>query len=149
AMAVSLFSKHGVDLTVPGRNVAYNYRLGLLYVRATPMDLDSVERVVQTLNQVIPQIHIKARFIEVPKQGFVAPTPSNAVRGQMTGIMSDPEFRTALQTLEHQNRAEVLAEPECVTTSGRQTQMRATDFDEVLTNYALVDTTNHLTAFSA
>src|ERR1022692_1988073 len=69
-------------------------------------------------NAVLPQIHIKARFIEVPKDGFVMPQlSSNAVTGQMTGILSDPEFRTVLGTVEHQKGAETLAEPECITTS--------------------------------
>jgi beta-lactamase regulating signal transducer with metallopeptidase domain len=136
-MAKSLFSKMGVDLAAPGRSTAYN-NLGLLFVRATPSELDTVERVIQALNQIPPQIHIKARFIEVPKKGFVMPTTlTNKIAGQMTGILSDPEFRTVLQVLEHQKGTETLAEPECVTTSGRQTQMRATTFITVVTNFAL------------
>ncbi len=134
-MAKSLFSKLGVDLTAPGRSVAYN-DLGLLFVKATASELDTVERIIQALNQVSPQIHYKARFIEVPKDGFVMPiTLSNKVAGQMTGILSDPEFRTVLQALEHQKGVETLAEPECVTTSGRQTQMRATETVNVTNNF--------------
>jgi type II secretory pathway component GspD/PulD (secretin) len=137
-MAESLFSKFGVDLTAPGRSIAVNDGLGLLFVKATPSELDTIERVVQALNQINPQIHIKARFIEVPKDGFVMPTTlSNNVAGPMTGILSDPQFRTVLYALEHQKGVETLAEPECVTTSGRQTQMRATFTQMILTNFVL------------
>lgn len=128
-MAERYFNTFGVDLTAPGRNFAYKDRLGQLFVTATPSELDVVQSVIQTLNQVPPQVHIKARFIEVPKEGFVAmpQLSSNAVAGQITGIMSVPELRKVLQALEHRNGLETLAEPECVTTSGRQTQMRATE----------------------
>jgi beta-lactamase regulating signal transducer with metallopeptidase domain len=137
-MAQSLFSKLGVDLSAPGRSIAINDRLGLLFVRATPSELDTIERIIQALNQVAPQIHIKARFIEVPKKGFVMPTTlTNKVAGQMTGILTDEQARTVLRMLKAKPGAETLAEPEAVTTSGRQTQMRATTIITVVTNFAL------------
>ena len=43
----------------------FNDRLGYLFVKATEDDLDTIERAIQVLNQVPPQVHIKARFIEV------------------------------------------------------------------------------------
>ena len=48
-----------------GRSIAFNDKLGLLFVKATPGELDAIERVVQSLNQQAPQVHIKTRFIEV------------------------------------------------------------------------------------
>jgi type II secretory pathway component GspD/PulD (secretin) len=36
-----------------------------LFVKATESDLETIERALQILNQVPPQVHIKARFIEV------------------------------------------------------------------------------------
>ena len=66
AMARSLFSKLGVDLKPP-ESVFYNDRRGLLFVRATMQDLDTIEKAIQALNQAASQIHIKARFLEVPK----------------------------------------------------------------------------------
>jgi type II secretory pathway component GspD/PulD (secretin) len=44
----------------------------------------------------------------------------------ITGIMTDPNFRVALRALEQRSGVENLGEPEVTTTSGRQTQMRAT-----------------------
>ena len=49
----------------PGKSVFFNDRLGYLFVKATESDLDTIERAIQVLNQVPPQVHIKARFIEV------------------------------------------------------------------------------------
>jgi general secretion pathway protein D len=48
-----------------GKSVVFNDKLGLLFVRATDQDLDTIERVIQALNQVSPQVHVKSRFIEV------------------------------------------------------------------------------------
>jgi beta-lactamase regulating signal transducer with metallopeptidase domain/type II secretory pathway component GspD/PulD (secretin) len=174
-----LSKKLGVDLTAPGRNIALNDKLGLLMVKATPSELDTIERIVQTMNQVAPQIHIKTRFIELDQdnnaargfdwylgsftngpvgsngRGALSPTTArtrisnttvNAVAvpasdqsltqglrntvpapATVAGILSDPSFRVTLHALEHRPGVETLAEPECVTTSGRRTQMHATE----------------------
>jgi type II secretory pathway component GspD/PulD (secretin)/beta-lactamase regulating signal transducer with metallopeptidase domain len=191
-MAKSFFSQLGVDLSKPGRSIAINDGLGLLFVKATPSELDTIERVIQALNQVAPQIHIKARFIEVeqdynPARGFdwylgsfsngpvvangrsapsvavpvsaanplgsfpgntttsVIPTSATdqqltsglrntvPVPATVTGILTDPNFRVTLYALESRPRTKILAEPEAVTTSGRRTQMRATDIQTVPT----------------
>jgi general secretion pathway protein D len=183
-MAKSFFG-----LTAPGRSIAFNDRLGLLFIKATAEELDNIERVmrvIQALNQTPPQIHIKARFIEVEQEnnarrGFdwylgsftngpivanggstlllavpVSATnrpgsfpgntttsviPASATDQQLTsglrntvpapatatGILTDPNFRMTLHALESRPRTTILAEPECVTTSGRRTQMHATE----------------------
>jgi Flp pilus assembly secretin CpaC len=167
--ACSLFSKLGVDLKPP-ESVFYNDRLGLLFVRASLPDLDTIENVLSALNDSAPQIHIKARFIEVP--GPVVPnlnlesfnTASTHLAGDdnpeptrdtlnrpkftasgstsFTGIMSESQFQAALRTLESTPGVEVLAEPEVTTISGRQTEMRATQIVTVVTNFALVQGLN-------
>jgi type II secretory pathway component GspD/PulD (secretin)/beta-lactamase regulating signal transducer with metallopeptidase domain len=187
-MAESLFDKLGVDLTAHGRSVAYMDKSGLLYVRATASELDTLECVVQVLNQAPPQIHIKARFIEIeqannnslgfdwylgnftnnavttngvsapvsagnPPGTFPGNSTTSAISGSptdqqlvsglrntapapatVTGILTDPNFRMTLHALESRPRTTILAEPEAVTISGRQVQMRATDIMTVLTN---------------
>jgi Flp pilus assembly secretin CpaC len=114
-------------------------------VRATATDLDTIENALETLTAATPQIHIKARFLEVPKgalDGLVIAAgvmnqsvQSNQVTG-LVGILTDENFRTMLHNLEVRPGVETLAEPEVVTTSGRQTQMRATTLMTVITNYA-------------
>jgi type II secretory pathway component GspD/PulD (secretin)/beta-lactamase regulating signal transducer with metallopeptidase domain len=65
-MARNYFTKLGVDMESPkGKSVVYNDRLGLLFVRATDQDLDTIERAVQRLEMTAPYVRIKARFIEV------------------------------------------------------------------------------------
>ena len=128
-MAKSLFSKLGVDLTAPGRSMPFNDRLGLLFVKATPSELDTIERIVQALNQFNPEIDIKARFIEVPE--------SDVEFILKTGVVVDTKEKNSVETLTATNAAmllrilelhsgvEILSEPEATTTSLRQVQMRA------------------------
>jgi Flp pilus assembly secretin CpaC len=57
----------------------------------------------------------------------------------ITGILTDPNFRVVLHALELRTGFETLAAPEVTTTSGRQTQMRATQIITVVTNMAFQD----------
>jgi tetratricopeptide (TPR) repeat protein len=66
AAARAFFTTLGVNLSEPpGKSVFFNDRSGKLFVKATEQDLDTIERAIQTLNEVAPQVHIKSRFIEV------------------------------------------------------------------------------------
>jgi len=85
-----------------------------------------------------PQIHIKARFLTMPKDVFAGfgmdgPTP-------FIGVLTDENFRIALKQLSSRDSVKTLAEPEVVTTSGRQTEMRATQIISVVTNFCLQET---------
>jgi len=171
----------------------FNDRLGLLTVRGTMDDLDTIESAIETLNQVPPQVHIKARFIEVSQNdnaalgfdwylgnfingtvvanGGSAPSltvpvstanplgifPGNTVASAIapsatdqlltgglqntgpalatiTGILTDPNFRMVLHALEQRGGFENLSEPEVTTISGRQTQMKATLLQTIITD---------------
>jgi tetratricopeptide (TPR) repeat protein len=52
----------------------------------------------------------------------------------ITGILTDPNFRVVIHALEQRGGSETLAEPEITTTSGRQTQMRATQVQTIITD---------------
>ena len=54
----------------------------------------------------------------------------------MTGILTDPNFQVVIHALEQRSGFENLAEPEVTTTSGRQTQMRATDIKTIITSFS-------------
>ncbi|HWW00689.1 MAG TPA: hypothetical protein VNZ64_13410 [Candidatus Acidoferrum sp.] len=58
------FLTMGVDLNPP-KSIFFNDREGTLVVRATLQDLDTIETAVQVLNIAPPQVHIKAKFLEV------------------------------------------------------------------------------------
>jgi beta-lactamase regulating signal transducer with metallopeptidase domain len=158
-MARDFFRNLGVNLdpATPGglgKGVFFNDRLGELYVRATAQDLDTIENALVVLNQARPQIHIKARFLKVPRgtldglKNVISvtntPTVSNRVAG-LVGILTDTDFRTALRNLKALPGVEILAEPEVVTTSGRQAQMRATQTTvTIITNFVFEEfPTNH------
>lgn len=137
AMAAEFFSRLGVNLDPP-KTVYYNEGHGVLFVYATPQDLDVIEKAVQILNDGPPFIHIKARFIELPKTFLSSAVAKSMVPGLTNGaILSNPEFQHFLHEVESQKGSEELAEPEVTTIGGRQTQMRATTIAPVITGYTL------------
>ena len=195
AAARAFFSSLGVNLLAPpGKAVFFNDRTGILLVKATESDLDTIDKAIQTLDVVAPQVHIKARFIEVQQDdskqlGFdwylgqfnigggvagqggnagslnVPPSAANptgafptgaagsslpttgsqifnsglssaaagSTTATITGILTNPNFQVVLHALDSRSGTETLAEPEIVTTSGRQTQVRATQVITVVT----------------
>jgi len=124
---------------------------GALVPRVYPAFLTENER--ETERQLIsetvqspsepPQVHIKARFIAVPKglatglEQFLNTT--NSKDGRRMGIFSNRELKAALQLLQAQPGAETLAEPEITVLSGRQSQIRTTVTISVVTNLMLVN----------
>ncbi len=58
------FSAAGVDL-LPPKQIFFNDRSGMLMVRATLQDLDTVEQALQVLNISPPQLTLEAKFAEV------------------------------------------------------------------------------------
>ena len=78
----------------------------------------------------LPQIHIKAKFVEISK---IPDDFSNTSPG-FTGILEPGPARTLLRTLESKPGFQILSEPEVTTLSGRQTQMRTTQAITIITN---------------
>jgi RNA polymerase sigma factor (sigma-70 family) len=91
-------------------------------------------------NSPTPQIHIKARFIAMPQEtsfglnGFSSKASDN---GDSPGVFNNQAFQNIWQELQSHEGVEEMAEPEVVTASGRQTQMRATQIINVVTNFTL------------
>jgi general secretion pathway protein D len=56
--------------------------------------------------------------------------PSSAT---LTGILTDPQFRLVKKALQQRSGAELIAQPEVTTVSGRQAQMKAVDVTTVVT----------------
>jgi RNA polymerase sigma factor (sigma-70 family) len=84
-------------------------------------------------NPPVPQIHIKARFLTVPKDvlfGLGGATSFN-------GILTSENASNMLWQLQSRDGVETLAEPEVVLTSGHPVQMRATQTISVVTNFCL------------
>jgi general secretion pathway protein D len=53
----------------------------------------------------------------------------------LTGILTDPQFRLVIHALQQRSGAELLAQPEVTTTSGRQAQMKAVDIKSIITQF--------------
>jgi Flp pilus assembly secretin CpaC len=92
------------------------------------------------------QIHIKVRFFEVPKETLAELKAISDVTTDATEILTADATATLLQEFNTNYRVAHLAEPEVVTTSGRQTQIRATIIRTIVTNSALQESsTNNAT----
>jgi RNA polymerase sigma factor (sigma-70 family) len=88
------------------------------------------------LHSPLPQIHIKARFVEIAKgsDDFLNSSPG------FTGILEPDSARTLLKTLESKPGFQILSEPEVTTVSGRQIQMRSTQIITIITNSIFEET---------
>ncbi len=128
----------------PGKSIFYNDRVGRIYVRATEADLEIIEKAVfEYQKDGSAAVHIKARFVEVPKEmlaGFSQiqrldrRVTNLASLGAMIGILNAENFKTVMRALEMGKGVNFLAEPETTTSSGRQTQMRATSIRNLDSN---------------
>jgi tetratricopeptide (TPR) repeat protein len=66
AAAKNFFVAVGVDMAQPpGKSVFFNDRAGILLVRATMQDLDTIEAAIQVLCTLPPQVNIKSKFIQI------------------------------------------------------------------------------------
>ena len=138
-----LFSDAGVDLQSP-KAVFYNDRLGMIFVRATADDLDKIESIIARLNTMPAQIHIKAWFMEVPKQGFVWPVAETSGQiSEATGILNAEQAQRVRKMLAAKAGFEILAEPEGITGNGGHMQMRATQIMNIVTNFTFWETATH------
>jgi general secretion pathway protein D len=63
----------------------------------------------------------------------------------LTGILTDPQFRMVLHALQQRSGAELLAQPEVTTQSGRQAQMKATDVKTIVTGFSFSQNTGGTT----
>jgi RNA polymerase sigma factor (sigma-70 family) len=91
--------------------------------------------VAMNTNASMPQIHLKARFLTMPKD--VSAGWYDSASG---GILTSENFSIALEQLRSRNDVELLAEQGVVTLSGRQVQVRTTQMIFVVTNFCLQET---------
>jgi beta-lactamase regulating signal transducer with metallopeptidase domain len=130
-----LATRAGMDLSSPEQISITNERSGELCVIATSKDMGNIVHILDGLHFFPRQIHIKARFIEVPKTYF--DDEKNSIPAALTngGILTAAEFRKFLHQVQSQNGSQELAEPEGTTIAGRQMQMMVGEEDPVITNY--------------
>ena len=83
------------------------------------------------------EIHIKARFFEVPRATLETLQKNFVVANDGTERLTPEQMNSTLKNLRSNPDAKLLSGPEVTTSSGRQTQMRATKIQTVLTNFTL------------
>jgi len=143
------FVRFGVDL-VPPKSLFWNDRNGMLLVRATKQDLDIIESAIEALNAPVPQINIKARFVEAPSgagEKLLAMILTNAPVGGtngFTGILTELQADKLMNALKSSAGAEITAAPEVTTLSGRQAQVQMVDLKTIVTRRGPV-VTNQVT----
>jgi hypothetical protein len=128
----------GVDLSPP-KMVALDDGAGFLLVQATPKDLDIIKHILDELHCPPQQIHIKARFIEVPQKTLAILQEQYLRQGMTNGIarLTNPQAQTFLHSIQWRDGVKELSEPEATTIAGEQTQMRTTVIQPIVTKFLL------------
>ncbi len=127
-----LASQAGVDLSPPKTVVLDG--LNILIVSATKKDLDALVPVIADLHCPPPQVHIKARFIEVPK-AFLSKANKEFPAGLTNGgVLTADEMKSFLRQIKSDKGVVELAEPEGTTIGGVRIQLQATEDEPVITN---------------
>ena len=85
------------------------------------------------LRSISAQIHIKARIFEIPKG-------SDDFLSSFSGILNNSSAMTLLHAVESKPGFESLSEPEVITVSGMETQVRATTIITVITGFEFNET---------
>ena len=78
------FGALDINLTNNGRFAYYNERTGDILLRATASELDRVERVMEVVNKVPPQVQIDVKFVSIKRQGTNAPGLNFDLLGQIS-----------------------------------------------------------------
>ncbi|MGA2541743.1 MAG: M56 family metallopeptidase [Verrucomicrobiota bacterium] len=144
------FGSQGINLTNNGAFAFFNQRTGDILVRTTAQDLDKLERAIELINKVPPQIQIDIKFASVPPGdtkglGFSLYLANTTITNgasatastdlpALTGILTDPQFRLAIQTIEQRDGADILSMPRITTESGRQAHVAVTESLDIVTN---------------
>ncbi len=139
-----LFATAGVNLDEPGKAVFFNDRLGVVMVRATLGDLDTIEKAVQLVNMSPPQLSIRVKALEVeltpkrtieslyPRKTLLTNTPGR--QHSVTAILNDDEMRDMIREMEKLGGTDLLNCPEVTTLSGRQAQIKVVDVRYIVTD---------------
>ncbi|MBU6400177.1 MAG: hypothetical protein KGS61_07645 [Verrucomicrobia bacterium] len=149
----------------------YNDRNGLLFVRSFQQDLDVIDQALQVLNTAPPQVRIEAKFtqltgLDAKALGFdwVAsnpPGPAEAAAGvrsahsaagqsstpasaTVTGILTDPQFRVVIDSLEKRAGVDLLSAPKVTTLSGRSAKVLTVQVRNIVTGVEVGSISNRV-----
>lgn len=132
-----ILSDAGVQLQPP-QSLYFNSR-GMVLARTTLRDLERIEEVVQKLNYAPPQIHIKAKFIEMPEQMVSSLLRNSGITnggdpGSWSEVLTTSQMREMTRQFETQKDVGILDAPAVTTVSGRQAQVQVVDLRTVMSS---------------
>ncbi len=118
----------------------FNEGTGILFVRATLADLDTVEKGLQTLNPAPPQIMLTVKWVEGPPDrvttlGIPWRTNSSTLQSQPTGtsqtaptsILTEARAKVLIAKLSKTAGVDLLSAPRVTTLAGRTAQIAVTE----------------------
>jgi beta-lactamase regulating signal transducer with metallopeptidase domain len=144
----------GVELSAPGRQLAYNERSGTVMVRATLAELELVEQTVQVMNTAPTQVMLEVKLCEVPEEAVGSlgtrspggellapilqpPAPgTESIQGDaaLKAILTEAQTRTVLRALETRRGVNILTAPKLTTLSGHQAQIKTVRIQSIVTD---------------
>lgn len=119
-MVRAYFTLAGVNLTEPGKNVFFNERRGLLFVRATARNLEIIQQAMAAVDQPQPQVTITAKFIEADEAALkgLAFDWTNSPPG-LAQIITEAQYLAALAEIEQRSGVDSLTLPKVTSLSDR------------------------------
>ncbi len=136
-----LFASVGVDLQPP-KSVFFNEPKGQLLVYATLADLDTIEHVVQVLNDQPPQVNIKVKWVEIPQSLVSSMLPeflTNILPSQtfetqgFSFILTTKQMAEVRKRIDSRDGMTLLSEGDVTTLSDRQCQIQTTEMKTIVT----------------
>lgn len=99
----------------------YNERTGVLMVRATVAEMNAIENAIRALS-VPPQVLLQMQYVESSRNDIDL-TFAKTGTGPGTGILTERQYRVAMQALKDAEGVNVITTPAITTISGRQARL--------------------------
>jgi hypothetical protein len=136
------FADAGVELDPnQGKSIFYNERAGILWARATPDELDSLESAIGELMWQPPQIHLKVRWVEAASPMEIVrtitptniPLPSIFGSSDFSGTLNADQTKAISNGLRSNAKLRLLSEGIVITTTDRQAQVQVAETKTIVT----------------
>jgi type II secretory pathway component GspD/PulD (secretin) len=102
----------------------YNARTGSLMVRATAAEMAKIESTLRAVTSAPPQVSLEMQYVESSRSDIDLNFGKKGT-GLGTAILTERQFRVAMQTLKDAEGVDVVTAPAITTISGRQARLRA------------------------